>query len=221
MHALVLSDIHGAVETMDLILEAHPEAEILFAAGDLTNFGAAAAAAEVIDSLDRWVASAATSRRRAFLVPGNCDPFPARHVFRKSGYNIGGECREFAAGIVCGGEDLPEPLSVPRGLSVVLTHVPPADSGGDLKAGRHVGSREYASLLERYRPNLWICGHIHESRCVALSGPTLVINPGPAALGYYALLSFEPDPRGWFVAGARLASLERRPGPRDHRPVGL
>jgi Icc-related predicted phosphoesterase len=75
-------------------------------------------------------------------------------------------------------------------------HVPPHDSGLDLapeltadlrvvtEGGEPrlapVGSRAVRTLIERHRPVLGLHGHIHESRAVAVLGPTLCINPGSA-----------------------------------------
>jgi Icc-related predicted phosphoesterase len=93
----------------------------------------------------------------------------------------------------------PQPL-------IVLTHTPPLDTFADLRYMKHLGSPAFASLLYDYEPLLWICGHIHEGRSVQWEGRTLVINPGPAAHGSYALMLIEQKPQG-LSAAAELRAI--------------
>jgi Icc-related predicted phosphoesterase len=45
--------------------------------------------------------------------------------------------------------------------------------------GRHVGNKDFRSFIERIKPNLVICGHIHETaEKKDKIGKTIVINPG-------------------------------------------
>ncbi len=74
---------------------------------------------------------------------------------------------------------------------VVLTHTPPRDTFADLRMSRHLGSRAFESFMYEHEPLLWICGHIHEGRGARYEGKTLVVNPGPAVQGYYALIAME------------------------------
>jgi hypothetical protein len=80
--------------------------------------------------------------------------------------------------------DEPKPL-------IVLTHTPPNGTYADMRHMRHVGSSSFISFLYEYKPLLWICGHIHEGRSIQAEDRTLIINPGPAAHGSYALIAFE------------------------------
>lgn len=79
---------------------------------------------------------------------------------------------------------------------IVLTHTPPKDTFADLRSMKHLGSQTFAALLYEYEPLLWICGHIHEGRSIQREGRTLVINPGPVALGSYTILGIEQKPQG-------------------------
>jgi uncharacterized protein len=90
---------------------------------------------------------------------------------------------------------------------IVVTHAPPRGSGADLRKSVHVGSTAFADALERLRPTLWVCGHIHESPCASYSGATLVLNPGPAREGRYAIARLEKNSSGAWRAGAELMSL--------------
>lgn len=89
---------------------------------------------------------------------------------------------------------------------IVLTHTPPNGTYADMRHMRHVGSSSFISFLYEYKPLLWICGHIHEGRSIQAEDETLVINPGPAAHGSYALISFEQR-EGSYHAVAELRGI--------------
>ncbi|PKL05800.1 MAG: hypothetical protein CVV53_07620, partial [Spirochaetae bacterium HGW-Spirochaetae-9] len=88
---------------------------------------------------------------------------------------------------------------------IVLTHSPPYGTNADKHGEAHVGSQSFARLMLEFCPAVWICGHIHESRCVSLEDGTLVINPGPCNAGCYGILEIQIGPGGKFTAGAYLS----------------
>lgn len=104
-------------------------------------------------------------------------------------------------------QDLSNSSACPTFPLIVLTHTPPKDSFADLRYTKHVGSPAFTALLYEYKPLLWICGHIHEGRSVQWEGKTLIVNPGPAAHGSYALFLLEKEPGGGLHAVAELRSL--------------
>jgi Icc-related predicted phosphoesterase len=60
-------------------------------------------------------------------------------------------------------------------------------------------------MLLEYAPDVWICGHIHESRCVSLEDGTLVVNPGPCGSGCHAILEIKEGPDGKALVRAELS----------------
>lgn len=74
-------------------------------------------------------------------------------------------------------------------LLIFCPHAPPRDTACDrLPNGEHVGSEAVRRFVEREQPQLVLCGHIHESRGTDRVGRSLIVNPGPAAAGHYAVV---------------------------------
>jgi Icc-related predicted phosphoesterase len=68
--------------------------------------------------------------------------------------------------------------SCPEG-AVLVVHSPPKGHV-DLAHGRHLGSRAILETIERKRPALVVCGHIHQCwDSEATIGTTPVVNVGP------------------------------------------
>jgi Icc-related predicted phosphoesterase len=55
------------------------------------------------------------------------------------------------------------------------------------------GSRAARDFIERTKPTLVLCGHIHEARGQTRIGPTLVVNCGPAYNGHHVLIELNDD----------------------------
>ena len=202
MTIITLADLHGELGPLACSGGELAAAEVVLLAGDLTHFGDAAAAAQVLEQVRQHNA-------QVLAVPGNCD-FPqvgayleaegasleGRHVVLGGVAFLGvggslpcpgrtpGEITEqdFAARLEQAARDLPPGLPL-----VLLCHQPPLGTTLDRTfGGRHVGSRAVRTFIEQRQPLLCLCGHIHEAAGVDRLGATLLANPGPARRGGYA-----------------------------------
>lgn len=62
---------------------------------------------------------------------------------------------------------------------VLITHAPPYNTKLDLVYGNHIGNFSIRKFIEMVKPQLVICGHIHEcENKMQVVNKTLVINPG-------------------------------------------
>jgi hypothetical protein len=202
MRLLCITDIHGEVRRFEKILAHEPKADLLIIGGDFTNFGKPPEVARMLD-----IAQAHTPQ--VLAVAGNCDS-PAidqllleRGVsLHKRGVRMGdigffglsamppwrGNMYEFPE------EDLDRFLAA--GFAqvegspkyIMVPHCPPRNSEVDRSgSGANVGSISVRSWVDKVKPILVICGHIHEARGQAKIGDTVVVNCGPAREGNYAV----------------------------------
>jgi len=63
---------------------------------------------------------------------------------------------------------------------VLICHAPPYQSPLDrIRDGLHAGSRSVAEFVDRYQPEYFLCGHIHEAQGAAAQfGATRAFNVG-------------------------------------------
>jgi len=77
----------------------------------------------------------------------------------------------------------------------------------DREARRSTAVREF---IEKYQPDIVVCGHIHESRAVDSIGKTRIVNVGMAEKGYFAIIER--------VRRSPLRRGNERDSPRSVRP---
>lgn len=171
-----------------------------------------------------------------YTVPGNTDSDEARARLRELGRDIHFKRVDLGDVAIAGaGGCTPPPF---RTAFVVeedeySREVPPVLEGATVLAshgpvhgildrsffgGMHVGSKALFEAVERARPRVVLCGHIHEARGIvqydwethrieahemnrleySLPNSTMFFNPGPAKDGYLGILEIKGD----VVAGA-------------------
>ena len=60
--------------------------------------------------------------------------------------------------------------------TIILSHYPPRGVLDRTDFGSHVGSQELRDLIKKYKPPLFLCGHIHEAAGTDKLGKTVVVN---------------------------------------------
>ncbi len=92
---------------------------------------------------------------------------------------------------------LAEPLHKRRIPLILVAHVPPFNTKVDrIHNGKHVGSTAIRSIIEQYRPDLCITGHIHEGKGCDYIHTTPIYNPGMLRRG------------GWITIQVNNSQLE-------------
>jgi len=205
MRLLILSDIHGHTEKVrplfNVVKNNSPDALVI--CGDITHFGDMAQASAILKELTGLATT-------VLFVPGNCDPPQlALEPVVEGATNIHGRCLSILGENFIGiGGCIPTPFGTPFELTedeigrlldaaqrncgeskstILVSHDPSYGTEADKTSiGYHVGSKTIRAFIEKTRPSLVACGHIHESRAIQSLGTTLIVNPGPFHRGYYA-----------------------------------
>lgn len=194
MKIIALTDIHGRTHFSPAVSTALERADLVLIAGDITNFGGRSDAIKVIERITRL-------NTRVLAVHGNCDRpdviqalseaevdinLKQRVIDRTLFFGIGGsnktpmhtpgEYDDIELSLLL--ERFAKPQDIDH--TVLVSHAPPYRTELDrMFVGLHVGSRAVRSFIERIRPDMVVCGHIHEARGSERISGALVINPGP------------------------------------------
>jgi Icc-related predicted phosphoesterase len=203
LEALLLADLHGEYGKMDSFMEVNPD--IVLIAGDITNMGTAKDLETCIARIEVPI----------FFFFCNCDPEEvASALDRSKCVNLHGSYINLGEFSLVGiGGSNPTPFETPNELTdkhmddllkkatekmerakhnILISHAPPQGILDEVN-GNKVGSYSVAKYMNQF--DLVCCAHIHENRGIAEVNGTKVVNPGPAAVGNYAVITFGNDAR--------------------------
>ncbi len=179
MRILGFADFHGRMDSVKqasrLVSVKRPE--VVVVAGDLANRDVQKAES-ILEELSKFAS-------KVLFVPGNMDEQALAnrkddgHVVCLHGKGIahdgawfmglgGAAASPFRAPFELDEAEADQILAGTVGagssqFSVLVSHYPPKDTKVDLAAGRwHVGSEAVRRFIEKNRPTLVVCGHIHE-----------------------------------------------------------
>ncbi len=210
---LIISDAHGKLDYIVSILDKEKKIDLLIYCGDIAHYRRPYETSHLL----RLLADIAKkhSIKKVMGVPGNIDvlkhyiEFEAQEkmfinlhekIVEHQGYYFlgfgGSTITPFNTPLEYAEEIIEEKLikiikmhSNNSNRTVIVTHVPPYNTMCD-KAynGEHIGSKTIRKVIEYYKPLAVFSGHVHESRCIDKIGGTLVVNPGPVAMGFYSIV---------------------------------
>lgn len=213
MRILAVSDIHGYVDMLRKVLEIEVGIDVIVFAGDIAPYRSPQ---KTFEYLSRALDIAKMYRVSLFLaVPGNMDIAEHYNRIESPAYvNLHNAYKLYGDHIFLGiGGSTPTPFrtlfeltedDIERSLEglynsirvlestktlVLVSHAPPYGTKCDTAyTGSHIGSRAIRNFIEKHKPALSICGHVHESRCIDTIENTVVVNPGPLSRGFYAVI---------------------------------
>lgn len=192
MKLLAFSDLHRNLGQAEQLVERSSEADVVIAAGDF---------ASVHEGLEETIDALAPITVPTVLVPGNnetedalraaCEGWDTAMVLHGEGTEIDGtQFFGLGAGVPVtpwgwsfdlDEEQAAEKLAACPEGAVLVVHSPPKGHCDQSSAGDHLGSQAIFDAIEAKRPQLAVCGHIHESwGAESEIGPTRVLNLGPA-----------------------------------------
>jgi Icc-related predicted phosphoesterase len=194
---LATTDFHGEVEAFrkTVIKATESGVEVIVVCGDVTHFGSLERGRELLSVLGG-------APYEVLFVPGNCDPPELTKVSVDGVKCIHGICERVVGVEFLGvGGSSPSPFDTPfelseveiaellgkgsnncqNGVDVLVSHSPPRYTKADLAfSGEHVGSLSVREFVEKTKPRVVLCGHIHEAVGMDRINESVVINPGPA-----------------------------------------
>lgn len=218
MEIIIFGDIHMTTSEAASI-PGITSADLVVLNGDLTNYGSTAHVRTVLDDILRLNANVLAQignldrpevneylenlgmnlHAQARLVNsslcivgiGGSNPTPfntpsefSEQEIHRLGNEAFGQAGEFKA--------LAEKLQRKQIPTLLISHAPPFDTRIDrLHNGRPVGSKAIRSLIERYRPDLVVCGHIHEAKGHDSLSGIPIYNPGMLRKGGYVSISLQ------------------------------
>ncbi len=207
MKIVSFGDVHMAIGQMRTIAVELATADLIILSGDLTNFGGATDATQVLNAARRYCP-------QVLALPGNVDQPEVMEFLYAEQVSLHRQSRMIGqlALFGCGGSNITPfrtPLEYTDGelgamlaeayigikatpVKLMVCHTPPHATLLDrLTNGTPVGSPAVRQFIEQYQPQVCITGHIHESPGVDHIGRTKIVNAGPFASGGYIVARYE------------------------------
>ncbi len=206
---LAFTDIHGSYERVDRIISSERGVNGIIIGGDLTTYGTPEEGEKAIQLFSN-------SGVPVFAVAGNLDSPAFDTTHEELGVSINAKGRLLGEIGIFGVSASPfTPMHTPYEISeeeiarraelgwkdvrsarwkIFVPHAPPRNTKLDrITLGTHVGSTAVRTFIEEHRPDVVVCGHIHESRGIDTIGKTKIVNCGPAGKGYYAVINIDNE----------------------------
>ena len=190
MKLLAFSDLHRDQDRAERLVELARESDVVLGAGDYATMRL---------GLEGTIETLSAIAAPTLLIPGNaesdtelwqaCQGWRGAHVLHGEALRLeGGQFFGLGGGVpptpfpwsfdLSEDEAAAKLESCPEG-AVLVVHSPPKGHV-DKAHGRHLGSRAILEAIERKRPALVVCGHIHQCwGSEAVIGTTPVVNVGP------------------------------------------
>jgi uncharacterized protein len=190
---LSISDIHGASDLIPKAEKILKQVDYVLISGDITNFGKAEDAAEIISKIQKY-------NKNVYAVTGNCDYPDIEDYLNREKLNLGGNITDISGVKLLGfSGSLTTPNSTPNennanyyrngmefyennypkdGPVIIISHQPPYGTLCDTIGDAHIGCKNLADFIDKHQPLACFCGHVHDADGVDQIGDTYIMNPG-------------------------------------------
>lgn len=192
MKLLLFSDLHADIAAARRLVERARHVDVVVGAGDFGNLRREVARSiDVLRAIERPAVLVAGNNESTEELAHACRDWPTAHVLHGTGVQIAGvDFFGIGGGIPttpfgAWSYDFTEEQAAamladcPVGC-VLVTHSPPKGAVDASSRGQSLGSVAIRAAIERQRPRLVVCGHIHGSAGQQADiGATPVVNAGP------------------------------------------
>jgi len=188
MKILSVADIHGAQFRLNLVLKNidRYSPDIVVVCGDITQFGPGELAKNFLNQITVDTL-AITGNIDSNDVGKGIDESNATRIemkrIVKKGVPFIGIGRDILKKI-----DLIDEKKLIDENCVVVSHEPPFGVQDKVFLGKHAGSKTLREIAEKYKPRLWLCGHIHENPGFDKINNTIIVNSSMGKRGEGALI---------------------------------
>ncbi len=208
MRIFAFSDFHGSQEAFQRARDtvAAEKPDLVLVAGDIVNHDG--------EKAKQFLSDLTEAGTPVYFVPGNMDS-PDLIGWSGSGSVRGlhGRCESLGNADLIGLGGSPRgafstPIEYSEAMAaqvlekastnyhggplILVSHCPPKDTKADrVIAGLHIGSSSVRKFVEKTKPMVVVSGHVHEAQSIDRIGSTIVVNPGPAKNGNYAIIDMD------------------------------
>jgi Icc-related predicted phosphoesterase len=193
MKILAVADIHGSQYKLNLVLNniKRHSPDLLVICGDITQFGPGEVAKNFLDQIPI----------DTLAISGNIDSVDVSQAIDESRATKIEMKRVIKKGVAFVGVNGVDPLQfdifkdkkIIDEKSVLVTHVPPYGMQDKVYFGLNGGSKEIREIVDKYKPRLVLCGHIHEDPGFLEKDDTIVVNCSIGKRGEGALININKE----------------------------
>lgn len=193
MKILATADIHGSQYRLNIVLKNIEKysPDLVIICGDITQFGPGELAKNFLNQIPT----------ETLAITGNIDtPDVSKAINDSKAINI--EMKKIEKnGFSFIGIDEKDLQDLKKfnekklldQKSILVSHKPPYGIQDKIFLGMHGGSKELRDIIEKYKPCLVLCGHIHEDPGFTKTKETIVVNCSMGKRGEGALVEINKN----------------------------
>ncbi len=188
MKILAIADIHGAQFRLNLVLKNidRYSPDLVVICGDITQFGPGELARNFLDQIQVDTLAIIGNIDSADVGKGIDDSRATRIEMKKvvkKGIPFIGMSRDISHQL-----KIIDEKKIIDETCVIVSHEPPYGVQDKVFLGMHAGSKILKEIIEKYKPRLLLCGHIHEDPGYDKINNTIVVNCSMGKRGEGALI---------------------------------
>jgi len=188
MKILAVADIHGAQYRLNIVLKniERFSPDLVVICGDITQFGPGELAKNFLDQIPVETLAISGNIDTADVSKGIDESRATRIELKrvvKKGFSFVG-----ISGLNTNQIKVIREKKLLNEKSILVSHEPPHGAQDKVFLGIHGGSKELREIVDKCKPRLVLCGHIHEDPGITKIGETTIVNCSIGKRGEGALI---------------------------------